>query len=179
MITVTHNNDINEDFTKWSEWFSHVEEDAKTWALWHDYWIQKSINKEMPIYFFRYEDMITDPKSELSKIFAFSLGVPSVEGTVIEKQIIETVEGGSKKNMLYKPRQEGGGINKNRSRYTEEQIAYIKEHCAEALSMFGYTNNPTGEKNDCAFFDFADKNPHSASFEGFRQLNKEMIEYID
>ena len=118
--------------------------------------------------------MISDPRNELCKIFSFSLGVPSIEGTVIEQRIIETVEGGAQKNMLYKPRQGGGGINKNRSKYSEAQIAYIMEQCAEALSIFGYTNNPSGKQNDYAFFDFAESNPHSASFEEFRKLNTEM-----
>ncbi len=61
--------------------------------------------------------MIRDPKQELSNIFAFALGVESIAGTVIERRIIETVEGGSSKNMLYKPR--SGGVNKNKDKYTD------------------------------------------------------------
>lgn len=120
--------------------------------------------------------MLRDPKTELSNIFAFALGVSSIEGTVIERRIIEAVEGGSSKNMLYKPR--SGGMNKNRGRYNDVQMDYIMNHCAEPLSVFGYTNDPLGYENDYCFFDYGKSNPYESKFELFKQLNKEMLEHI-
>ena len=66
---MTHNNDINEDFTKYSEWEMHVKHEVKIWKMWHNHWIEKAKKMQVPIYFFRYEDMMRDPKEILTKIF--------------------------------------------------------------------------------------------------------------
>jgi hypothetical protein len=72
---------------------------------------------EVPIYFFRFEDLLTKPKEILSEMFCFVLGIPSLEGTVMEARIDEIINGGTKENVLYKPR--SGGMNKNKHNYTE------------------------------------------------------------
>jgi len=62
----------------------------------------------VPIYYFRFEDLISDPKKVLSEIFCIALGVESLEGTVMEQRIEEVVKKGSSGNALYKPRPGGG-----------------------------------------------------------------------
>lgn len=42
LCTLTHNKDINEDFTQYSEWKMHVESEVKIWKKWHNHWIQKA-----------------------------------------------------------------------------------------------------------------------------------------
>ena len=94
----------------------------------------------MPVYFFRYEDLVTDPASVLSKMFAFVLGVPDIEGTFIEKRMMEVISTGSKGNTLYKPRSGGAGFNKNKDKYNEQQMQYIMENLEDLLNFFGYTD---------------------------------------
>ena len=43
------------------------------------------------IYFFRFEDVMRDPRGELINIFKFMLGMESLEGTVIERRIEEVL----------------------------------------------------------------------------------------
>lgn len=66
---MTHNKDIVEDFTKFPEWQMHVKHEVKNWKKWHNYWVNKAKKLQVPIYFFRYEDLITDPLPILTKIF--------------------------------------------------------------------------------------------------------------
>lgn len=37
-----------------------------------------------PVYFFRFEDVMTNPREELRKLMKFILGMESTEGTVLE-----------------------------------------------------------------------------------------------
>lgn len=49
------------------------------WAAFHQWWLDFAAKKNLPLYFFRYEDMISpDPSSVLSEIFAFALGQNSI-----------------------------------------------------------------------------------------------------
>ena len=68
-------------------------------------------NTDKPVYFFRFEDILTNPEAELRNLFKFILGVESIDGTVVEQRIKDVMAMGAKKNQTYKPRQ--GGTNKN------------------------------------------------------------------
>jgi hypothetical protein len=74
----------------------------------------------VPVLFCRFEDLITTPKQALSDIFAFVLGTPSIEGTVIEQRIEDVLKVGKEGSIIYKPRNGGGGVNKNLHNYTDE-----------------------------------------------------------
>ena len=71
----------------------------------------------LPIIFVRFEDLLTDPIPHLNDVFRFIFGQESIEGTFLEKRIIEVTMQGTKSNTVYKPR--SGGINYNASKYTE------------------------------------------------------------
>lgn len=58
---MTHNNDINEDFTTFPEWALHIQEEIGFWKRWHNYWIERARNKEVPVFFFRFEDLLANP----------------------------------------------------------------------------------------------------------------------
>ena len=111
------------------------------------------------VYFFRFEDVLQDPATELTKLFQFILGLESLEGTVIEKRIEETLQMGAKKNQAYKPRQ--GGVNKNLKNYRPQQIDYVKEVNEEIFHIFGYANM----SNEKAFQDVPNNTPYM-DFEG-------------
>lgn len=60
------------------------------------------ISKKVPTLFVRYEDLVTNPVETLSDIFRFFLNVPSIEGTVIEKRIIDiSAKGTSTQSKVY------------------------------------------------------------------------------
>jgi hypothetical protein len=52
-----------------------------------DYWTKFADSKQLPVYFFRFEDLVTEPYNVLSEILEFMLGVESIEGTYIEKRL--------------------------------------------------------------------------------------------
>ena len=81
----------------------------------------------VPILFIRYEDLVSQPKEELSKLFAFLLDVESVEGTVVEQRIMELEAAGNEKNTVYKVKKDSKRFNKNAHRFNEEQTKHIKK----------------------------------------------------
>lgn len=52
--------------------------------MWHEYWIKMAKETDKPIYFFRFEDVMVNPRRELTNLMKFILGIDSLEGTVIE-----------------------------------------------------------------------------------------------
>ena len=56
-----------------TQWALHVQEEIYIWHKWNEYWIQRS--QEVPVYFFRFEDVMTDPEPELKQLLSLALGV--------------------------------------------------------------------------------------------------------
>ena len=48
-------------------------------------------NTNKPVYFFRFEDILNNPEHELRELFKFILGVENIDGTVIERRIIDVM----------------------------------------------------------------------------------------
>ena len=61
------------------------------WKQFYDYWIDIASQGSIPVHFFRFEDLLTNPEKVLRDIFDFSLGVESISGTYIEKRIKASV----------------------------------------------------------------------------------------
>jgi hypothetical protein len=61
------------------------------WKKFYDYWLEVAKNKTIPVYFFRFEDLMTDTERILREIFEFSLGVDSLKDTYLEKRLVEAV----------------------------------------------------------------------------------------
>lgn len=105
----------------------HVKEEGRIWHSWNNYWIDKAKRQEVPIYFFRFEDVMTDPEPELKTILSLALGVhPETlsEDSYLLQRIREVIDSGRKGSTLYTPRGEGD-INKNLDKYTPNQLAYL------------------------------------------------------
>jgi hypothetical protein len=75
----------------WDYWQDFQQVCAKTWGKWHKVWLERASNPKTPIYFFRFEDVLADPLTELTNLYKFMLGMESLEGTVIEQRIKEVV----------------------------------------------------------------------------------------
>jgi len=41
------------------------------WKRWHNYWIEKAENQEVPVFFVRFEDLLKEPEHNLKQIFQF------------------------------------------------------------------------------------------------------------
>lgn len=64
-----------------------VRQEISCWRDFHNFWVKKARDENFPVLFFRFEDIMQDPKKVLMDVFAFTLDRPSVEGTLIEKRI--------------------------------------------------------------------------------------------
>ena len=57
---------------------------------------------DIPTLFVRYEDLILNPETHLIEIFQFLLEVSSIQGTVVEKRIKDSVAKFKEFGSLYK-----------------------------------------------------------------------------
>mmetsp|Transcript_38493 Transcript_38493/g.28328 ORF Transcript_38493/g.28328 Transcript_38493/m.28328 type:complete len:83 (+) Transcript_38493:998-1246(+) len=80
----------------------------------------------------------------------FVLNKDSLEGTYIEKLIIDASSNQHNSSTSYKPRSGKFGVNMHN--YTEEQLAYIKSTCEKNLSYFGYAGIEGGLQGEHAVF---------------------------
>lgn len=103
---------------------------------WFEHWLHIAETTDKPVYFFRFEDILSQPEEELKNLFKFILGMEDIEGTVIERRIQDVMNMGSKKNQVYKPRQ--GGTNRNLANYSPQQIEFTKNYNEDLFHIFGY-----------------------------------------
>ena len=68
------------------------------YRIWFEYWLNVAETTNKPVYFFRFEDILSQPEVELRNLFAFILGIEDVTGTVIEKRIKDVMAMGAAKN---------------------------------------------------------------------------------
>lgn len=57
----------------------------------HNYILSEVLDK-IPTLFIRYEDLVGDPASCLTDVIKFSFNIDSIEGTVIEKKILQVAK---------------------------------------------------------------------------------------
>ena len=87
-----------------SYWKSYQRDATHGYKLWFQYWLDMAENTNKAVYFFRFEDILSQPEIELRNLFKFILGIDEIEGTVIERRIKDVMGMGAKKNQTYKPR---------------------------------------------------------------------------
>ena len=65
---LTFNNDLLKDPIKpyWMDYFTRL---CDSYNKWMKFWLDAAANTDQIIYFFRFEDVIADPKKEITKIF--------------------------------------------------------------------------------------------------------------
>jgi hypothetical protein len=64
IVTQTHSRTCNESLLApeiLPFWLSFYETELKCWLRWHDYWMEKVKTSAIPIYFFRFEDLLLQP----------------------------------------------------------------------------------------------------------------------
>jgi len=70
--TQTHTKSFSEDSTQGRLkvlWDTFFYPDVLMWAKWHNYWIDMALERKIPIYFFRFEDLLLNPEPVLKDIF--------------------------------------------------------------------------------------------------------------
>ena len=72
-------------------------------------------------------------------MFKFVLAEKSLEGTVIEQRIKDTISEG--KNFLYKPRSAGGGFHKHEDKIRGEQMDAMMKKLQYYMHFFGYAKD--------------------------------------
>jgi hypothetical protein len=128
IVTQTHSRTCKESILSenlkhfWDDFF---ETDVKSWLKWHDYWMEKVKTSSIPVYFFRFEDLLLQPENILKDMFRFILAEKNLDGKVIEQRIKDVITGG--KNFLYKPRSAGGGFHKHADKVDEKQMARLMD----------------------------------------------------
>lgn len=65
-----------------TEWDALIKQEITLWRDFHNYWISTN-----SVYFLRFEDLISDPKSTLIGIFKYLLDADSLENTEIQYRI--------------------------------------------------------------------------------------------
>ena len=68
----------------WDDFFAS---DVKMWLEWHEYWMEKVKTSSIPIFFFRFEDLLLQPEHILKDMFKFILAEKDLDNTIIEKRI--------------------------------------------------------------------------------------------
>ncbi len=138
VTTLTHNKSCSNDFTVEfeSDWKWFVKDQALIWNQYVKFWLDAGRNKELPVYFIRYEDLVAKQNETLHKTLEFLLGVESISGTYIEKRINDYLTAEKESSHVYKPR--SGKINANQKHFSPEQIDYVKEVCRDYINFFGY-----------------------------------------
>ena len=102
-------------------------------------------------------------------MFKYTLGLESLQDTVIEQRINDVITNNKDASVSYKPRS-GGGYGKNDKYYNDEIISFMKDEGEDLLYFFGYTN--VGE-NNTSFFKYDHHKPESLNqFNGFLKWNQ-------
>lgn len=109
------------------------------WLEWHDYWFEKVKTSSIPIFFFRFEDLLVKPVPVLKDMFKYILGKEDLDGTVIEHRIHKIIKTG--KNFLYKPRSAGGGLHKHADKIDDAQMKSLMDKLEYYLHFFGYAKD--------------------------------------
>jgi len=137
-------------------------------------------NRQVPILFIRYEDLVMDPEPELYNLMRFMLGKSDLMGTNAELRIKEVLSMGTRATQTYSLKDSTKKNNANVHRYTEEQLAYICENMKEVLHFFGYAKVPHDPENMTGFFDYTDSSSDTemmSQYKGWQVQNADMINW--
>ena len=111
----------------------------------------------------------------MTEVFKFLLDAVDLEGTVVEKRIIEKFSAKNAPKSVYKLKSTDTNLSRNESMYTTEQLEKFKKQLKDHLYFFGYTNHPD-EVNKTAFFEFEKhEKADLANFKKFQTMNEIII----
>lgn len=88
--TVTHNQSlkpavIDKIMKETTLWEDFVRTESRVWATFHTYWLERA--KKMPVFFLKYEDLLTNPQESLSYLMEFLLNRDTISELPISERI--------------------------------------------------------------------------------------------
>lgn len=86
----------------------------------------------------RYEDLKLNPVPVLIELFCFLLDVPSIQGTAIEKRILQVTADGFRNKTAYALKDLSNDLNRNRHMYKDYQIASMSSELKEMIQFWKY-----------------------------------------
>ena len=78
------------------------------------------ITETIPTYFIRFEDIRTDAVPVMLECMKFILDVDSIEGTIVEKRVLEKCSKGNAPKTHYKMKSTSTSLSRNIGEYTDE-----------------------------------------------------------
>ena len=141
-------NTLKQDFPL--SWRAFVLDTATQWQKWVDINLRHSA-KQIPTYIVRYEDLIMEPEKTISGVMCLLLNAPTIEGTVCEKLVERSCQGGYKKQVSYALKEESGKFNRHVSKYSDETIQEVIKICSKGLYQFGYVESEQEPNNSTGF----------------------------
>lgn len=71
VCTGSHNKSIHEaDYQKYiDQWTEFIEQEITVWKDFHEFWL----NSKIPVHIIRFEDILTNPKATMMRLFRFLL----------------------------------------------------------------------------------------------------------
>ena len=99
----------------------------------------------------------------------------SIEGTIVEKRIMEKCVKGKAQKSIYKMKSKSTSLNRNINEYTDEQIELMKVELRDYLYFFGYTNHPELEHHT-TFFEYSEHDGVDlANWKAFNSWNDKIL----
>lgn len=119
---------------------------------------------KVPTYFIRYEDLRLNPRDTLEKVFAFLLGVESVEGLNIQRRISAITELGHKVSVSYAQKIESHDLkdedkkpivfNRSISEFSLAQRELLANTLSDYMHIFNYCSKA---EDGASLFDHNEK----------------------
>ena len=119
-------------------WDKQVKNNVKMLQNFYNEMFKIYRERNVPVYFVKYEEMLAEPKATLRSIFKFLLNEQNINGTVIEKRINEVIEQGKEGTHVYKMKKENPLYPKSEDWFTEEQKEFVLSKLFDQLEFFGY-----------------------------------------
>ena len=99
-------------------------------------------DKTNPLYFVRYEDLVSNKKETLMGLFSFILGQKDLQGTNIERRIDKLVGMGLAGATSYTLKKTTGRFNVKIGMYPPELQQFVAAELREFSYQFGYASVP-------------------------------------
>ena len=145
-------------------------------------WMQQMMHdakfRQVPILFIRFEDLVMNPEPELYNLMRFMLGTRDLAGTNAERRIKEVLAMGTSATQTYSLKDSTKKNNANVHRYTEDQLAWVRENMSEMLHFFGYAKVPHDPENNTGFFEYDGSDPEmTRQYKGWQAQNAGMVDW--
>ena len=169
--------EIHELYPEWWAWWVR-----KQTTMMKDFF--KIINNDLitngknPVYFVRYEDLLSAPKDTLMGLMSYMLSVPDIKGTNAERQIDSILEQGQRNKVtgnVYALKSTTGLMRQHENKYPAPLRQFVQEELADMIHYFGYAQTASGD-NPTGFFEYDEDNYSGRN--GFREDSQKFHEIV-